>query len=1035
MTLGREGQSSNQVKPVNIRRLLEIIWLVLLLSVVTVISKHTNLKGQVGYCPVLSWSRPKVIKMSTNEEEVPVEYKEKKWGREEGSGYITDGYTFRGKGLFSKAWEGLKVMMKKGVQNEIGTIKFKALDVRKKGTGIEVDVEIVENGNRGVAVLKLFGLNSKKENVIMVNKSKESDNNQVIILGQKIVKPLIKKLAGEKRGTLSDSADSKTINDTKTEELKCKFCDKTSFSSPGLKGHVTKMHGNKPNTKNKTVANKRKSQEDVKEVVESLLEEVILIIDDENTLEEESLEEIVVDNDDKKYHNLCEECGLEFEATRKYIAVRLLLKHKEEYHLKSKNMLLKTSCTECEFKAKEHSLLKKHMREEHFIKSWSTSPPLKKKKKGSISKNIEAQNDDNEEILNLSSKIEEMEIDNSDCEEEKVLRERRDLMDKKVIEKEERIKAEELKLEKKRREAEVRGQMENKLKLERSKKETKLRKQKLKDEKKKNKKTVKVNPEAKDTVGYAIPNIGNVPDNCKHLVNKDDVLYLVPGDGCCGPNCASAFLFQDEVYGPKLRRMMNIYFADHWYDRYQYITQCSEENPFIRRLGGGGEANYKDPEELIKYLKASEEAAYMWSDSEDLSIIADMYQIKIKVITTKGRNDKNPTVNWITPDENMKKFSDFTKVKLDDMTLLHEDETHFNLIVSKDSDLATMGSLSYRFNVGPLATSAAIKKDEKEKKKKISPNSPEDMEVEFDTSSKLANDYDDIRKKLKESEASKKAILSEYLKCEKELRVKTEETEKLKTEVKDLKEIIKLSKYVNEDDLETSIEEETSEKKDDENIWKKEKYVRKPMVSLKEQSPKTSKTKEKEFNCQECYFQATKQMELNKHINLKHNKGETEGTINCRNCGEGFSTKWNLMNHRKSKHSETVAYCRNNIDGMCSYSDAMCWWNHGKRENEGIKCYICSVIFKSKTHLMSHRKKDHSDTVKPCTQFQNNMCRFRSETCWFKHEVNVSENDMENEKENTKKNHESQTVFQEVLEDLEPPIVNQEENQKKEQKL
>ena len=84
---------------------------------------------------------------------------------------------------------------------------------------------------------------------------------------------------------------------------------------------------------------------------------------------------------------------------------------------------------------------------------------------------------------------------------------------------------------------------------------------------------------------------------------------------------------------------------------------------------------------------------------------------------------------------------------------------------------------------------------------------------------------------------------------------------------------------------------------------------------------------------------------------------------------------------------------------------------------------------------MSHRKKDHSDTVKPCTQFQNNMCRFRSETCWFKHEVNVSENDMENEKENTKKNHESQTVFQEVLGDLDPPIVDQKENQEKEQKL
>ena len=80
----------------------------------------------------------------------------------------------------------------------------------------------------------------------------------------------------------------------------------------------------------------------------------------------------------------------------------------------------------------------------------------------------------------------------------------------------------------------------------------------------------------------------------------------------------------------------------------------------------------------------------MWSDSEDLSIIADLYQMKIKVITTKGIDDKNPIVNWIYPDQEMKKYSEFNKVEMNDMTLLHQDVCHFNLVVSKNTDLARL---------------------------------------------------------------------------------------------------------------------------------------------------------------------------------------------------------------------------------------------------------------------------------------------------------------------------------------------------------
>ena len=94
-------------------------------------------------------------------------------------------------------------------------------------------------------------------------------------------------------------------------------------------------------------------------------------------------------------------------------------------------------------------------------------------------------------------------------------------------------------------------------------------------------------------------------------------------------------LFGDEVFGGKLRRKMNKFMAKHWYKGYQHISQCSKDHPFVRKLGGG-EVKFEDPVKLIKYLSSSVKAESMWSDCEDIAVIADMYQVKIKVITTLG---------------------------------------------------------------------------------------------------------------------------------------------------------------------------------------------------------------------------------------------------------------------------------------------------------------------------------------------------------------------------------------------------------------
>ena len=90
----------------------------------------------------------------------------------------------------------------------------------------------------------------------------------------------------------------------------------------------------------------------------------------------------------------------------------------------------------------------------------------------------------------------------------------------------------------------------------------------------------------------------------------------------------------------------------------------------------------------------------MWTDSEDLAIISDLYQVRIKIITTKGLSDKNPTVNHISPDKDTAQFAELKNVGMNEMVLMHEDDLHFNLVVSKYSELATYGSLSHRLTDG-----------------------------------------------------------------------------------------------------------------------------------------------------------------------------------------------------------------------------------------------------------------------------------------------------------------------------------------------
>ena len=126
----------------------------------------------------------------------------------------------------------------------------------------------------------------------------------------------------------------------------------------------------------------------------------------------------------------------------------------------------------------------------------------------------------------------------------------------------------------------------------------------------------------------------------------------------------------------------------------------------------------------------------------------------------------------------------------------------------------------------------------------------------------------------------------------------------------------------------------------------------------------------------------------------------------------------------------------------CPFSPDACWWDHSdKKSNDSvsINCFICGSSFKTKNEMMNHRKSNHLKVVKPCEKFNQNICQFKSDSCWYLHgteKVNVEdvieEEDMEEDIEEVDNNEFQQSVFQKVTRNLKPPIRNTKKKQKME---
>ena len=116
--------------------------------------------------------------------------------------------------------------MIKGQPQELENIKFTALDTKIQGCGLEIDVEVRNNRDRGVAVLKIYGPkeDNKKDNTVTVSKFKQSNSKFVVILAEKVVIPLMDRYLSGDMEVLDTKSDINTEGlNPEPKQFKCSF--------------------------------------------------------------------------------------------------------------------------------------------------------------------------------------------------------------------------------------------------------------------------------------------------------------------------------------------------------------------------------------------------------------------------------------------------------------------------------------------------------------------------------------------------------------------------------------------------------------------------------------------------------------------------------------------------------------------------------------------------------------------------------------------------------------------------------------------
>ena len=989
-------------------------------------------------------------------EEADQQYEVNYWRKEE---EVPTGFTFKSKKkIFVKAVDNIKIKLKKGVEFVIDDLKIKILDRRNGQNGAEIDIEIVDKKDRGQAVLKIFGPNSRKECTLMINKSKKHDAKFVKILAVHIIKRLVdnfisgqswndffekKGLQAFKKPKSCESCGKGFLNDmTLNRHIKqyhienkicCDLCEDKFYTERSLGKHIKGHHTTSTSNfelREKEVVDKSKFKEH-ESVDHNQVSVACDVLETGPDMEINLKEHKEGDHMQQRFRcDLCENMFYNEIALNNHVSVNhaeLLLEKEdqteemeidevivnekftsglaESNHIKHESMDVDLLIAEDEAlkrsNLKDSKVLEKEKKREEDERKYESKQSMNK----AISDKDTDTNTENV-LINLEKtsweekRVEDELIDiNNTIREEPTSHEAEEPMEigsQQIID--EVNKSNEI-----------------------EKNQTKLSKRKRKRKK----------LSTLESIRNTLPDgLKPIPENIKHFTSQDSLILSTKGDGACALNAASAHIFEDQSQGRRFRSILN----NHMERKFPFYSQ-KISFPYERQVGVAGKTvRFDNSEEYLQYLR-SNEAHLLWPDAEELIAIANLYQMDIRVITTKGPEDPEPTMATIGPDEDVeiKEFAMLKPGVVPTMTLLHTIDSHFDLVIPKDARIVKdmYGDNPYS---KPESTELDTIKEEYENLKAVHTRCEKDIIDLKDLVKELTSKIEAMNNKEKpldeenyefqnaknlftkkqmgfqrigpQFEANKKPDIVNYrcTNCSKcfttknklEVHKKTVHTNDEQNNCKNCAQSFKtkseLSKHmathtnVQYDCNQCTNKYETKHELTNHTSTHTEKQLSCKNCGdvFKTKSEFSNHiethTQDGDWNCDECSYQTNSHKDLDRHkaYHGKPKDGNNLGSKNCNFCTQKFNTDNELEEH-KQRH-KTFKPCRNIPD--CKFG-INCLFNHNNYNKNKSLCYECGNEFNTFNELMFHRKNKH--TMRACENFKQNRCRFSSERCWFNH--------------------------------------------------